>query len=58
MRRGKSTGYMIKVICRLRFEDIFRVAGPERLKKADEKMNRGVHRASEEVELAHAEGGQ
>ena len=57
-RMGNSTVYINKASCRSRFEEIFRVAGIVRLKKADERMSEAVYRASEGVEAAHAEAGQ
>ena len=55
---GAALQVILMVFSRLRFEELFRVAGSERLKRADERMNQAVYRASEAAEPAHAEEGE
>ena len=56
LRRGNSTGYTHTAACRLRFEDIFKSINPERLRRADARMDEAVYRESGDVgEPAQAE---
>ena len=48
--RGNSTGYTHTPTCRMRFEDIFKNMGSERLKRADARMDEAVYRHSEATE--------
>ena len=55
LRKGNSTGYTHPASCRLRFEELFRTAGSDRLRRADDRMNEAVFRASAVPEPANAE---
>ena len=54
LRKGNSTGYTHPASCRLRFEELFRSAGSDRLRRADERMNEAVFQASAVPEAAPA----
>ena len=49
LKKGNSTGFSHTAACRLRFEEIFRRLGSERLLKADDRMNQAVFDASANV---------
>ena len=46
MNRGNTTGYTHSPACRMRFEEIFKNLGSEKLKRADARIDRAVYEAS------------
>ena len=55
MRRGRSTDFAHTDACRIRFQEIMRVAGSAKLSRADQRMDEAVFRASNVAEVPAAE---